>query len=256
MGKIIAIASPKGGVGKTTTAVNLAAGIAVTEMKVLLIDLDTAGSAGISLGFSPQDRTPGVYEILKYTHSVRQCIHKTELEHLDFVPMNPLKPVDEERINRLSDNKMLLYQLLIPLKREYEYILLDCPPFIRGFMTAALAASDSVLIPAKVGHLSIEAVEKLFEHLAWLERFTNRPVAVEGIVQTMYEARTKSSSIFQRILIDKFNKIVLNTVIPKNTTLSECAHYGKPAILFDANSKGSIAYLALAQEIVRNNKYL
>lgn len=256
MGKIISIASPKGGVGKTTTAVNLAASIAVAEKKVLLIDLDTSGAAGISLGFGDNDRIPGIYQILKYTHSIRQCIHKTELKDLDFIPMNPLKPVDEERINRLSDNKMLLHQLLIPLKREYQYIILDCPPFIRGLMTAALAASDSVLIPAKVSHLSIEAIEKLFEHLKWLEKFTNRPVVPEGIVQTMYESRTKSGVMFQNILIEKFNNNVLNTVIPKNVTLSECAYYGKPAILYDANSKGSVAYLALAQEIMRNNNSL
>lgn len=256
MGKIISVALPKGGVGKTTTAINLAASIAVAEKRVLLVDLDTSGAAGISLGFSARERMPGIFDILSYTRSVKQSIHNTELEFLSFIPMNPLSPIDEERLNRLSDNKMLLHQLLIPLRQEYDYILLDCPPNARGLMGAALAASDSVLIPAKSSHLTIEAVDKLFEYLDWLRRFRNRPVEVEGIVRTMYESRTKMSMIMDNELIEKYNGHVLNTIIPKNTTLSESSYYGKPAILFNANSKGSISYLTLAYEVMNKNQNL
>jgi len=256
MGRIISVALPKGGVGKTTTAINLAASIAVAEKRVLLVDLDTSGSAGISLGFAPEDRNPGIFDILSFTRSVKQSIHKTELDFLSFIPMNPLSPIDEERLNRLSDNKMLLHQLLVTLKQEYEFIILDCPPNTRGLMGAALAASDSVLAPAKSSHLTIEALDKLFEYLNWLRRFRNRPVDIEGIVRTMYEYRTKMSFLMDKELIEKYNGYLLKTIIPKNTTLSESSYYGKPAILFDANSKGSISYLTLAYELMNRNHSL
>lgn len=256
MGKIISVALQKGGVGKTTTAINLAASIAVAEKRVLLVDLDTSGSAGISLGFSPEDRTPGIFDILTYTRSIKHTIHKTDLEYLSFIPMNPLLPIDEERLNRLTDNKMLLHQLLVPLKQEFEYIILDCPPNTRGLMGAALAASDSVLAPAKSSHLTIEALDKLFEYLNWLKRFRNRPVEIEGIVRTMYESRTKMSVLVDKELIEKYNCYLLKTIIPKNITLSESSYYGKPAILFDANSKGSISYLTLAYEVMNRNNSL
>lgn len=253
MGKIISVALPKGGVGKTTTAVNLAASLAVAEKRVLVLDLDTSGAAGLSLGFNHADRHPGIFDIFSYTRSIAQCAHKTELPLLDFVPMNALSPVDEERMNRLSENKMLLHHLLLPVKSDYDYIIFDCPPYARGLMAAALVASDSVLIPAKSGHLSLEAIDKLFEYLDWIRRFTNKTVQIEGIVRTMYEPRTKVGVQTEQDLCKKYSVHILETTIPKNSTLSESSYYGKPAILYNANSKGSIAYLALAQEIMYKN---
>jgi chromosome partitioning protein len=256
MGKTIAVALPKGGVGKTTTAVNLAASFAVAEKRVLLMDLDTSGAAGLSLGFNDACRQPGVFDIFGYTRSIDQCRKRTSLPLLDFIPMNPLTPIDEERLNRMSDNKMLLYHLLQPLKEHYHYIILDCPPYSRGLMTAALVAADSVLIPAKSGHLSLEAIDKLYEYLDWIRRFTNRPVRTEGIVRTMFEPNTRVGSLTDDDLKQKYDGYILKTIIPKNSTLSESSYHGKPAILYRANSKGSLAYLELAREIMSNERVI
>jgi chromosome partitioning protein len=253
MGKIISVALPKGGVGKTTTAINLAASLAVAEKRILVFDLDTSGAAGISLGFTDKNRSPGVFDIFSYTRSIEQCTHKTVLDLLDFVPMNYLTPIDEERLNRMSENKMLLYHLLMPVRDKYDYIIFDCPPYARGLMAAALVASDSVLIPAKSGHLSLEAIDKLYDYLEWIRKFTNRPIQTEGIVRTMHEPRTKVGSITDIDLCRKYPGLILKTIIPKNSTLSESSYYGKPAILYNANSKGSLAYLELARELMQKN---
>ncbi len=256
MGKVISVALPKGGVGKTTTAVNLAASFAVAEKRVLVIDLDTSGAAGISLGFNNTNRHPGVFDIFSYTRSIEQCTQPTDLPLLDFVPMNPLSPVDEDRMNRMSENKMLLHHSLIPVKGTYDYIIFDCPPYARGLMAAAIVASDTVLIPAKSGHLTLDAIDKLFDYFKWIGLFTNKPVRIEGIVRTMHEPRTKVGLRTDHDLCEKYSSLVLKTIIPKNSTLSESSYYGKPAIIYNANSKGSIAYLALAQELMNKDGYI
>jgi len=139
------------------------------------------------------------------------------------------------------------------MKERYDYILIDCPPYAIGLANVALVASDSVLIPAKSGHLTVEAIGKLYEHLDWLRRFTNRPMQTEGILLTMHEPNTKVGTMIDGELREEFVGKILNTVIPKNSTLSESSYHGKPVILYNANAKGSIAYLALANEIMNKN---
>ena len=254
MGRIIAIAIPKGGVGKTTTAVNLAASLAVFEQRTLLIDTDPFGACSLSLGFTKEKIVGGLFEVFNFTHSMAQVIHRTELAFLDFIPSNVHTAQMEERYMKLEENRTILNNSLRSIVPHYDYIILDCPPFLRGLTTNALTCAHSALVPLKSGHFSLDATDKLVKYIDWIREVANRDLEVEGIVQTMYEANTKVTDITERELQLHFRKYVLKTVIPKNTQLVESSFYGKPAVLFNANSKGTLAYLALAREIMEKNK--
>jgi chromosome partitioning protein len=250
MAKTIAVALPKGGVGKTVTAVNLAASLAVAEQRTLLIDLDTIGSSGLSLGLTEGRVTAGLYEIFNFLTTLPRAIHKTELSHLDLIPSNISTIQREERMARLADNRTILKNCLRSIRRDYQYIILDCPPVLRGLTTNALTAADSVLIPVKSGHFSLDAVDKLFKYLDWIREVANKQLAVEGILLTMHEPNTRVTDITSRELHGKYRKHMLPIVIPKNSVLSEASFYGKPAILHNAGSRGAAAYLSLARLIV------
>lgn len=254
MAKIIAIAIPKGGVGKTTTAVNLAASFAVLEKRVLLIDTDPFGACSMSLGFTPERTKGGLYEVFNFIHSMAQVIHRTDLPFLDFVPTNASSTQSEERIMRLSENRTLLKNVLRTIAPHYDYILIDTPPFLRGLTTNALTCADSVLIPIKSGHFSLEGIEKFFKYFEWIQEVANRTLQIEGILQTMYEPHTKVTEITDRELQLRFRKHLIRTMIPKNTHLTEASFYGKPAVLFNAASKGTLAYLELARELIEKHK--
>jgi chromosome partitioning protein len=248
--RVIAVALPKGGVGKTTTAVNLAASLAVAEQRTLLIDMDSFGASGLSLGFTEGSAKAGLYEVFNFISSLDRATHKTDLKFLDFVPSNVQSLQREDRLLRLADNRAILKNALRAVSKEYDYVILDCPPVLRGLSTNALTASDSVLMPVKAGHFSLDAVDKLFRYLEWIKDVANKGIEVEGIVLTMHEPKTRVTEITERELVSKYYKYILDTVIPKNSTLSEASFYGKPAILYKANSRGSAAYLALAKEII------
>jgi chromosome partitioning protein len=252
--KIITIAIPKGGVGKTTTAVNLAASFAVLEKHVLLIDTDPFGACSMSLGFTPEKTKGGLYEVFNFIHSMAQVIHRTELAFLDFIPTNVTSQQAEERFMRLSENRTLLKNILRTIAPHYDYVIIDTPPFLRGLTTNALTCSDSVLIPIKSGHFSLEGIEKLFKYFDWIQEVANKSLQIEGILQTMYEPHTKVTEITDRELQLRFRKYLLKTIIPKNTHLTEASFYGKPAILFNAASKGTLAYLELAHELVERHQ--
>ena len=253
MGKIIAIALPKGGVGKTTTAVNLAASLAVAEKKTLLVDMDTFGASGLSLGFTEGTIKSGLFEVFNFTIGLPSAIHKTDLKHLDFVPSNVQSLQMEERMLRLADNRSIFRNALRGVTQHYDYIILDCPPFLRGMCTNALNAADSVLIPVKSGHFALDAVDKLFKYITWMHEVANKALEIEGILLTMLENNTRVTDITMRELHAKYHKHLFQTSIPKNTVLSEASFYGKPAILYSVNSRGAAAYLALAHEIITRN---
>ena len=254
MARIIAIAFPKGGVGKTTTAVNLAASLAVAEKRTLLIDLDSFGASGLSLGFTDGTIKAGLFEVFNFITGINNAIHKTELKFLDFIPSNVQTPQMEERYMRLADNRSILRNSLRGITKDYDYVLLDCPPFLRGLSTNALTAADSTLLPVKPGHFSLDAVDKLFNYLDWIRKVANKSIEVEGILMTMHEPNTRVTDITMRELQAKYGKYILETIIPKNTVLGEASFYGKPAILYNVNSRGSAAYLALAREIIARHE--
>jgi chromosome partitioning protein len=240
-------------VGKTTTAVNLAASLAVLDKRVLLIDTDPFGACSMSLGVTPEKTKGGLYEVFNFMYSIAQVIQRTELPFLDFVPTNVASTQAEERIMRLAENRTLLKNILRSVMAHYDYIIIDTPPFLRGLTTNALTCADSVLIPIRSGHFSLEGINKLFKYFDWIREAANKSLQIEGILQTMYEPHTKVTEITDRELQSRFRKYVIKTIIPKNTHLTESSFYGKPAILFNAASKGTLAYLELARELIEKH---
>jgi chromosome partitioning protein len=251
--KIISVCLPKGGVGKTTTAVNLAASLAVAEKKTLLIDTDPFGASAISLGFTPEKIKAGISEVFSFTHSIDHAIHRTELEYMDFVPSNVNSIQRDDRFSKISENRVVLKNAIRGIMEHYEYIIIDCPPMMRGIVLNALTASTSVLIPVRCGHFALEAISKLFKYVDYLKEVANPALEIEGIVLTMYESNTKVTEIAERELKLRYNKFLFKTIIPRNQILTEATFYGKPIILFNVNCNVSMAYLELAYEII--NKY-
>ncbi|HTP80692.1 MAG TPA: ParA family protein [Bacteroidota bacterium] len=248
------IAIPKGGVGKTTTAVNLAASFAVYEKRTLLIDADPFGACSMSLGFTPEKTHGGLFEVFNFIHSMSQVIHRTELAFLDFIPCNVHTTVTEERLMRIAENRTMLRNVLRSTVPHYDYIVIDTPPFLRGLTTNALACTDSVLVPMKSGHFSLEGIDKLFKYIDWIREAANKNLVVEGILQTMYEPHLKVTEITDRELQLRFKRHMLTAVIPKNTHLTEASFYGRPAVLFNATSRGTLAYMELARELIERSR--
>jgi chromosome partitioning protein len=256
MGKVISVCIPKGGVGKTTTAVNLSASLAVAERKTLLIDADPFGSSAVALGFTPDKIKAGIAEIFGFTKSLGYAIHKTELEYLDFVPANINSIQLDEKFSKSTENRVVLKNALKDYKDNYDYIIIDCPPILRGITTNALTASDSVLIPIKSGHLSLEAIDKLFSYLDWIREVSNPGIRIEGILMTMYEKNSKVTEISERELKLKYKEYLMDSVIPTSSLLNEATFFGKPLCLYKINSTGAIAYLNLAYELMQKNAKL
>jgi chromosome partitioning protein len=251
--KIISVCLPKGGVGKTTTAVNLAASLAAAEKKTLLIDGDPFGASAMSLGFTPEKISVGIAEVFNFTHALEHAIHKTELEYLDFVPSNVSTIQRDEKFSKIAENRVVLKNAIRGAAVQYEYIIIDCPPVMRGIVANALTASTSALLPVKCGHFSLEAIAKLFKYVEYIKEIANPMLYIEGIVMTMYESNTKVTEISERELKLRYNKYLFKTIIPRNHIVTESTFYGKPIILYNVNSNVSMAYLELAYELI--NKY-
>lgn len=248
----ISICLPKGGVGKTTTAVNLAASLAIAEKKTLLIDADPFGASAMYLGFTPERIKAGMAEVFNFTHSLDHATHKTELEYLDFVPSNVNTIQRDEKFSKIAENRVVLKNALKGAAEKYEYIIIDCPPVMRGIVANALTASTSVLMPVRSGNFSLEAISKLFKYVEYIKEIANPRLKVEGIVMTMYESNTKVTEISERELKLRYNKFLFKTHIPRNQMVMESTFYGKPAILYNVNANVSMAYLELAYEIINN----
>lgn len=254
MGKIIAIANQKGGVGKTTTAINLAASLAVLEKKVLIIDADPQANTTSGLNFSPDDdqhRT--LYEVMIGKIVVEDALIQTEIEGLHMIPSHINLVGAEIELLEEQDRESVLKTALAPLKNRYDFIIIDCSPSLGLITINTLAAADSVIIPVQPEFFALEGLGKLLQTIRLVQGGVNPDLTIEGFVVTMYDGRTRVHNQVVGELREHFKDMVFKTVIQRNIRLSEAPSHGKPIILYDIMCNGSSNYLNLAKEVLEHN---
>lgn len=254
MGKIIAIANQKGGVGKTTTSMNLAASLATYEKKVLLIDADPQANASSGLGVDIQQIEYSIYECLISQTDIREAIYTTDIDGLDIISSHiDLVGAEIEMLN-LPDRERIMCNLLTPIKNDYDYIIIDCSPSLGLITVNALTAADSVIIPVQCEYFALEGISKLLNTIKIIKSKLNPSLNIEGFLLTMYDSRLRLANQIYDEVKRHFQELVFNTVIQRNVKLSEAPSHGLPAILYDADSTGAKNHLALAQEIIQKNQ--
>lgn len=252
MGKIIAVANQKGGVGKTTTSVNLAAGLAVEEKKILLIDADPQGNATSGSGIPRSQSRKTLYHALVLGENPKSIILPTELPLLWVLPADRNLAGAEVELVETERREYKLKSILETIKDDYDFIIIDCPPSLGLLTLNGLTAADSLLVPIQCEYFALEGVTELFDTLARLRRGLNPQLIIEGLLLTMYDERTNLSAAVAQDLRDFYGRQVFETVIPRNVRLAEAPSYGKPIILYDIRSRGAESYIQLAKEILRN----
>ncbi|WP_340073905.1 AAA family ATPase [Leptobacterium sp. I13] len=254
MGKIIAIANQKGGVGKTTTSVNLAASLGVLEKKVLLIDADPQANATSGLGIEVDNVEKGSYQLLEHTISVEDAIVKTVSPNVDIIPAHiDLVAIEIELVDK-DDREYMLKKAVQDIKEAYDYILIDCAPSLGLLTLNALTAADSVIIPIQCEYFALEGLGKLLNTIKSVQKIHNPDLDIEGLLLTMYDSRLRLSNQVVEEVKKHFNEMVFDTIIQRNVRLSEAPSYGETIIDYDATSKGASNYLNLANELIKKNK--
>jgi len=250
MNKIIAVANQKGGVGKTTTAINLAACLAIKNRRTLLIDLDPQGMSTLGLG-KPKEAGKGIYQALMNGRELMDIILGTELENLYLCPCSPELSGVEAELYEAERREKRLVETVEKARRFFNFILIDCPPSL-GFLTInALTAADSLVIPVQTEFFCMEGIPDLFQTLETVRTYFNPRLAIEGILLTMFDERTNLSKQVAEEIRKSLKSIMFESVIPRSVRLAEAPSFGKPIILYDIKSKGAEAYLNLAEEIIR-----
>lgn len=250
MGKVIAIANQKGGVGKTTTAVNLATSLAWTGRRILLVDSDPQGNSTTALGFEKEEMVPNLYHALIGEKAVHEVIRETEVPHLYLVPANIDLIGAEVELLEEKGRERKLKGMLKAVKERYDYILLDCPPSLGILTLNALTAAHSVIIPLQCEYYAMEGLTQLLRTIRTVKERFNPLLRIEGILLTMYDGRNNLARQVMQEVKGHFGSKVFNTVIPRNVRLSEAPSFGKPVLLYDLRSKGAQSYLQLARELL------
>lgn len=253
MGKIIAIANQKGGVGKTTTSVNLAASLGVLEKKVLLIDADPQANASSGLGIDVESVELGSYQLLEHTATAQETIVTTASPNVDIIPAHiDLVAIEIELVDKDAREEMLK-KAISELKNAYDYILIDCAPSLGLLTLNALTAADSVIIPIQCEYFALEGLGKLLNTIKSVQRIHNAQLDIEGLLLTMYDSRLRLSNQVVDEVKKHFDEMVFDTIIQRNVRLSEAPSYGESIISYDAGSKGANNYLSLANELIEKN---
>ena len=253
MGKIIAVANQKGGVGKTTTAMNLAASLGILEKKVLLIDADPQANATSGVGHNPKEIEKGIYECLIKNEEITNCILKTKSPNLELLPANiDLVGAELELVN-IKEREYQIKKILTSIKDNYDYIIIDCAPSLGLLTLNALSASDSVIVPIQCEYFALEGLGKLLNTIKVLQQRFNIKLEIEGLLLTMYATRLRLSNQVVEEVKKHFQKMVFKTIIHRNVRLGESPSFGETIVIHDATSKGAINYLNLANELLKKS---
>jgi len=256
MGKIIAIANQKGGVGKTTTAVNLAAALGVLEKKVLLVDADPQANATSAIGFTVTPEQPGIYELILESVEISKTIIKTKSPNVKLIPSHiNLVGAEIELINK-NKREFMLKKGLEKIINNYDFIIIDCAPSLGLITLNALTASDAVIIPIQCEYFALEGLGKLLNTIKSVQKTHNKLLDIEGLLLTMYDVRLRLSNQVVEEVKKHFGKMAFRTIIQRNIKLSEAPSYGEDIISYDASSRGAKGYLSLANELIKKNKLL
>ena len=251
---VISVAAPKGGVGKTTTAVNIAAGLALKKKKTLLIDVDPSGYCSSAFGYDENKIFGNIIDLYKHSKSIHEVIHKTELSYLEIIPSEKIGYEEEVLFNKLTVDKKVLRLAIEEIKPHYDYIILDCPPFLYGSTVNSLVASDYLIMPVKSSKFSLEAVNKMIQFVGEINKSENPNLKVDGLLLTMHEHNTKASFQLKKELYRSYPNMMFKTAIPKNTSVPESTFYNKPVMLYDEKASASTAYAKFVDELIEKHE--
>ncbi len=254
MGKVISVANQKGGVGKTTTAINLAASLAILDFNVLIIDADPQANATSGIGFDPKNIKKSIYECIIDNEDPRKTVLKTDTPKLDIIPAHIDLVGAEIEIVNLPNRERMLQKVVEKIKQDYDFIFIDCSPSLGLITINALTASDAVIVPVQCEYFALEGLGKLLNTIKFVQNRLNKELIIEGILLTMYDPRTRLSNQVVEEVRSHFQNMAFETIIQRNIKLGEAPSHGETIITHDVESKGAINYLNLAKEILKKNK--